>query len=477
MRFRFKLGALAFMASLAACASGGGGGSTPSPTEGMEEGTRPSENSSTQNAQLMLLQAQGQEGPQSEARYRDALTAAQASIQTEPGNPLGYFLAGQAMIGLGDYMAADTMLDRAVELYPAYSLETPSIREGAWVETYNAGIGLLQGGDPQAALTEFEKAGVIYRDRPEALLQVGSLASQLGDNGKAAEAYAGCLEIVQGPGYGEQTPETQTDWDEWEEICALNMAQAYRMDENYDRAADAYATYLEVNPESVNAATQLANALMLQAGGAGADSTMLADSAMAIYDGLLGRTNLNSREMFVVGIGLYQIDAFERAARAFARSSELNPRSRDAAYNWAQTLFLAESYDNLPTAARQLIELDPQNSNAYRLLAQGLLQTESSEVAMEVMEQMEALSFEVVDPLFQPVQGGGARLDGAVQNNTLSPGTPVTLRVHFTTADGMEAGTQDVTVNAPAAESTTDFSIDFDSTEEVVGFWYEVVAP
>ncbi|MEZ4414625.1 MAG: hypothetical protein R3E10_02645 [Gemmatimonadota bacterium] len=469
MRFRFKLGTLAVAASMAACASGGGGGgSAPQPVEGMAEGTRPSENGATQQSQLFLLQASGQEGAEAQARYQDALTSAMSSITSEPGNPLGYYLAGQAMVGLHDFVGADTMLSKAEDIYPAYTLETPAIREGAWVEMYNEGIGLLQAGDRTGALDRFEGAGTIYTGRPEALLQVGSVASQLGDNARAAEGFKACLEVVQGAGYAEQTPETQADWKEWEEICALNMAQSYRLAENYRAAADAYQAYLRVSPGNVNALTQLANAL---------NELSMSDSSTAIYESLLARTDLDAREEFIVGIGLYQLEDFGRASRAFAKSVERNPKSRDAAYNWAQTLFLAESYEDLPRAARHLRELDPQNSNAYRLLAQGLLQTESSEVAMEVMGEMEKLTFEVVDPLFQPVSGGGAQLDGDVQNNSLAPGTTITLRFHFTTVDGMDAGTQDVTVSAPAAEATTGFSARFDSDQSVIGYWYEVVAP
>jgi hypothetical protein len=137
-----------------ACASGGGGSSSgPEPVEGMPEGTRPSDNSFTQTAQLMLLQAQGAANPEEgRPRLQEALDQAMGSIESEPGNPLGYRLAAEAQIGLGDFAAADTLLVRAEELYPAYSLESPAIREAAWVNAYNDAIGMMQAGDPQGAL-------------------------------------------------------------------------------------------------------------------------------------------------------------------------------------------------------------------------------------------------------------------------------------------------------------------------------------
>ncbi len=476
MRVRFRIDALVLAAFVAGCASGGGS-SAPEPLAGMQEGTRPSDNDFTQNAQLYLLQAQGQEGTEAEARFAEALTAALGSVQAEPGNPLGYLLAGQAMIGTGDLVGADSMLARAEEIYPAYSLETPAIRESAWVEMYNDGIGLLQAGQQQEALDMFIDAGVIYDARPEAFIQVGSVASGLGQQDVAAEGFSSCLRVVQGDPPAEQTPEEAASWEEWEEICALNQAQAYRLDGDNQKAADAYASYLEVNPGSVNATTQLANSLALMASEGGPGAEAASDSAAKIYEGLMSRTDLDAREMFIVGIGLYQIEDFPRASRAFGKATEMNPKARDAAYNYAQTLFLSEDYPPLPDAARLLLELDPQSSNAHRLLAQGLLQTESSEVAMEVMAEMEALTFEVLDPVFQAVAGGGAQVTGDVQNNSLDQGTPISLRFHYVTVDGAEAGTTDVTVNAPAAESVVAFQTSFDSEMEIMGFWYEVVSP
>ena len=476
MRVRFRIDALLLAVFAAGCASGGGT-SAPEPLAGMQEGTRPSENSFTQNAQLYLLQAQGQEGPEAEARFNEALTAAMGSVESEPENPLGYLLAGQAMVGLGDLVGADSMLTRAEEIYPAYTLETPAIRENAWVEMYNEGIGLLQAGEQEEALALFEGAGVIYDARPEAFIQVGSVASGLGQQQKAAEGFGNCLRVVQGEPPAEQTPEEAASWEEWEEICALNQAQSYRLDGNNQRAADAYGAYLAVNPGNVNATTQLANSLALLSGEGGPNSEALADSAATIYEGLMGRTDLDAREMFIVGIGLYQIEDFDRASRAFGQSLELNPMARDAAYNYAQTLFLSENYPPLPDAARKLLELDPLSSNAHRLLAQGLIQTETSEIAMEVMAELEAMEFEMLDPLFQPMSGGGAQIGADIQNNSLEAGTPITLRFHYVTVDGTEAGTSEVTVNAPAPESVVAFETMLQSEMEIMGFWYELVSP
>ena len=53
----------------------------------------------------------------------------------------------------------------------------------------------------------------------------------------------------------------------------------------------------------------------------------------------------------------------------------------------------------------------------------------------------------------------------------------ITLRFHFTTGTGVEAGTKEVTVQAPAAEAEVAWSTQFSSSESVIGFWSEVVRP
>ena len=461
-----------------ACASGGGS-VTPE-----EDGYRPRDNDHTQTAQLFLLQAEQAETPDP-SRYQSALDAAQLSIQEDSLNPLGYRIAAEAYIGLGNFEEADDMLNTAVELYPPYDEELGFVRENAWVEAYNSAIGPLQAGDLRAAIEGFQRANVIFKGRPEAMLQLASLYERTEQVEESIDVYGDILTLVQGPAFAQQDSANQVAWKEQEEIAAYNQAQAYARLGRNDEAVQAYSDYLEINPGSLNVLTSLANTLMAMAQEAVADESnpdsatfrMNADSAMAIYDGLMSRTDMNARDYFVAGVGLYNLEEYSRAAEAFRRSLEGNPMSRDGAYNYAQSLFLAEQWEPLFDAGSALIELDPQNPNAYLLAGQGLLNVGEEERALEVSNQLEDLTFEVVNPTMQPIAGGGATVRGAVKNNTLDEGTPVTLRFHFTAVDGSEVGTRDVTVQAGAAESEVAFDSEVDTEDAILGYWYEVIRP
>ena len=209
--------------------------------------------------------------------------------------------------------------------------------------------------------------------------------------------------------------------------------------------------------------------------------------AQAIFDALNARTDMTARDFLAAGIALFQSEDYAGAARSFERSLTLNPNSRDAAFNMSQAAYLAadgaeegselrtEMWTLLTTAGRALVQLDPKNENAFRLLAQGLIRTGAEQEAVALLEVMQALDFEVIDIQLQPIQGGGAVLRGAVSNRTLTSGSTVRLRISFSSPTGQIIGTQDVAVVVGGAESMTDFEVEFDQEVEVNGYKYEVI--
>ncbi len=481
MKLRYAVVSAAAAALIVAgCASGGGA----APDAAGDDGFRPRDNDHTQTAQLFLLQAE-QTGTTDPSRFQSALESAQLSIAEDSTNPLGYRLAAEAYIGLGNFAAADEMLNAAVDLYPTYGQELSFVRENAWVTAYNEAIGPLQTGDIEGAIRGFEKAHVIFKGRPEAMLQLASLYDRTQQSDRAVAVYRDILGLVQGPRFAEQDSAGQESWKEQEEIAAYNLAQGLARAGRNQEAVDAYASYLEQNPGSLNVMTSLANTLMAIAREAVADTMnpdsatfrMNADSAMAIYGNLMARTDMDARDFFITGIGLYNLEEYSMAAEAFRRSTEVNPMSRDGAYNYAQSLFLAEEFEHLHQAGMALIELDPQNPNAYLLAGQGLLNTGNEDEAIEVSNQLEDLTFEVVDPTLQPIAGGGAEIRGAVKNKSLDVGTPITLRIHFTAPDGTEVGTRDMTVQAGAVDADVAWNVQMDTDADILGYWYEVIRP
>lgn len=453
-----------------ACAAGSGGGAAETATPpGVEEGVPPRDNMFTRTAALALSQAMQNADPgERQSRYQEALQATLDGVANDPGNPQSYRQAGEAYVGLNDLVGADSMWTRAEDMYPLYSFDLTPLREQQWVNQYNLAVNQIQAGNTEGAIPLLELAHTIYKGRPEAMLNLGSIHAQLANVGDAVRWYRAALDMLRGPEFDAQPVDVQATWSENEEIAAFNLAQILANAGRNEEAEVAYRTYLERSPDNVTALSNLAVVLM---------SMDRNDEAAEIYEGLLARTDLDSRDYYVTGIGLYNAENYSMAVQAFGRSYELIPESRDALYNYAQALYLAGELDELYPAAVSLIEMDPYNNNVYRLMAQGLMaQGDTAEAARILEDEMATLEFEIDGTMLQPFGGGGGIVNGELLNHSLDEGGSINIRVFFYGSDGMEVGTQDISVPVPAAEMREVFRVQFDSDQDVVAYRYEVIS-
>ncbi len=458
------------------CASGGAAGpsgSAEAPVaagERLEVGVRPRDNEHTRSAELYLTQAlSAEEEAQARTRFEQALQASLAGITADPGNPKSFYQAGQAYVGLNDFVGADSMLTRAEELHPVYELESVQWRERGWVEAYNQAITPLNEGNLERAVELFEQADALYSARPEALLQLGSLYSRMDRPEDAVEAFRKAAEMLEGT-REEQLADTAGAeiWEQHWQIATLGLGQSYMLAEMYPEAADHFGSLLAEDPGNVEIMGNLAGVLS-QLG--------QADSVQALYDNLLNRADLSERDLFNAGVGLYQIENYGKAGEAFQKAADMNPFNRDARLNLAQTYYAAEMWNELIPAAREVLKVDPRNSLVWIFLTRALSETEQTEEANAVFQEFEAIGYEVQNLRLEPGANGGAVIYGEVKNTSLEPGTTVTLRFHFGGPEGQEIGTVDVRVQAPEAEGVRAFQGELQSSQPVTGYTYEVIAP
>lgn len=461
LRFGFALSAAGVL-SLGGCASGGGGGGGGA----AEEGNPPRENSHTRSAELALTQAMALGDP---TRFDAALEAASNAIAEEPTNPLGYFQAGRAQIGLEDYAAADTLFEAALELYPAYAEDVRVERENAWIVMFNNAIEPLNAGAQEEGVRMLEMAELVFPGRrPEALINLGVSYGNMGRPEDAIDAFARALAVIRGPRRETVDSATHAGWLESEASVTFNRAQLLGQVERYDEAAAEYEAYLESNPDNVSALSSLA-AVMSQSG--------RPDSAQAIYDQLLSQSDLGPRESFNIGVGLYSAEVYDRAAEAFQAVAEVAPQNRDALYNWAQSLYEAEEWEALLPVAQDLLALDEYNSNSYQILARALINADDEQEAVRILQLGEDLAFTLEDTQLQPRSSGGGSVNGYLTNRSLEAGATVAIRVHFISDDGIVAGSADIRVTAPEPESAEPFAADLSSDESILGFYFEVLSP
>lgn len=461
-RSRFLAALLvASVPSLSGCATGGGGG-------GEEDGGAYRESEYTRNAELYLTQAELAEQLD---KFQLALDAAMTEIGNDPGNALGHFQAARAQIGLRDYVAADTLLNKALALYPAYRSDVNIYRETAWIGAFNASTG-LEMTDIEESLRLLNAAEMIFpRRRPEALMNMGVLYEQLDRRDEAIDAFGAALEIIRGPQTDEMMERDSMlarGWLDQEAYLAPNRARLLSLEERYLEAANEYDVLLARHPGNITALSQMAAALA--AGG-------MADSAQAIYDHLLTGDDMGIGDYFNVGVGLYLADDLVKAAEAFQKVVDVSPQNRDALLNLTTSLYQANEWAACAPAGRDLVDLDPYGGNNYLMLARCLSETGQEQEAGDIINAYEELAFTVASAALTPNVGGGGSVTAELTNKTLEPGTMITIVVHFNGGDGTAVGTSSLRVEAPGKDETTSFRADLTSDKKVVGYYFLIVPP
>jgi tetratricopeptide (TPR) repeat protein len=463
--------------------------------------TRPSNTMHTNSASLYFERARrtNREDEKQELLNK-ALNFALEGIKAKSDNPRAYLLAGQIHVQLGNAAAADSMFDKAEQLWPEYQKETENERLQLWIKEYNAGILAVRDNKTTEALQHFEQADAVYAKRPGARVNLAQLYARSRQPDKAIAAYKGALEIMRGPGRQGLKPDEEKQWKELEEAATFNLAQLYAMTGKNEEALAAYRDLLARDPNNAVAKSNMAVVLR---------SLNRADEAGQIYNDLLS-ADLSAPEYFNVGVGLFRSNQFEAAANAFRKALSKNPQMRDAYYNMAQALYslsseieeqksktqgdavrpiearLVSVFTELGELTAKLRTIDPANRNvialqsrAYRALgdltaADARASADLKNKTLEVLKANEALTFEVSDVSLAPA-GDDVQISGSVVNLKGKPGDTVKLRIHFLGANGAPLGSQDVSVALPEVQGATPFKATVKTTAEVLGWRYEIV--
>ncbi len=272
--------------------------------------------------------------------------------------------------------------------------------------------------------------------------------------------------MVEGTDYALADSMRVAGWDEYEIQAARFLGQVLTQAENYDEAAAAYTEFLENHPGDVTIMAQLAMVTM-----AAGDTV----SAERMYNDLLNMPNITARELYDVGVGLFQSEAYMASAQAFEKVVAVAPNHRDALFNLVTALYQAEQWERVIELGEDLRELDPHNPLAFQYSAFAYAQMGDSDTGVALQETGQNLAFTIDNTRLQPFSSGGASLSGQVTNNSLAEGTPVSLRINFVGIQGETVGSVEVTVVAGAAGMAEVFQAELDSEAEVIGFFYEVL--
>lgn len=479
----------AFLVAIAAAAMTGcaSAGAPAAADPGGQETAR------TRAATVHLVQAGLAAGEEAMASYRQAREEALLAIQETPDNPRAYLVAGQAAVGLNDWVQADTMFDRSLALNPGHADQIEAERESGWVVAYNLGAEALNSQDLDRAQEMFEAADRLYQGRPEARLGLGSLYANRGEMDLAAEAYLGALEILQRDPPEGLTEEQVGEWIQARQAATLNAAELLAQTGNFDRAAETLEAYLrDYGDELDEATTRRARTALAGFYAQAGDS----ERAEALYSEILGRGDLTYNDYFQAGIGFFNTDDYGRAAESFGRAAELNPYSRDAHLNLVQSLYsqgleleeqpasperdaqLVEIYEGIQEAGANVREMDPLNRNllgfvlrSYRSLAD-LEPSRTSELnqdAQAIVREYQEIPYEVTEISINMLNEEQARVSGTLTTLTGTAGERVQLRFELLGSTGQVVGSTTIDVTVPAQGE----SVAFEGTTAVQGGSFE----
>ncbi len=449
---------LALALLLGGCAPSGAVNMGPlvSPTGKVyEPGIPPSETRLSQTATLYLRQD----------RVDRALELALEGVEDFPENPIHYFLAGVAYARLTDYEGADSMFDVAERIYPAYEIEIEPEREAGWGQGFNAGLEAYEQGDVDETIRVWTGVARLYDLRPEAHRNLAALLASEGRFEEAIDAYAGALAgLGKRPATRLLRPEDLAAREEIRVDIEENLSELYLATERFAEAEPLLRRQLERDPENVELRAELAAALT----GMGRDA-----EAEAMYDSLLAENRLELTQIFSLGIGLFRSGRYLQAADAFRRATEIQPDSRDAWFNYANSLFAAAAWEELVEVGARLIELDPLGENSRLMTARAQLETGDRAAALASLEQVDQAPV-LVDGLQMQRSGTSVTIFGQVTGNAAEPGSPVGLRFSFYGQDGSLLGSETVRVLAPAQGETASFDVPF--ALAAIAYRYQVLS-
>jgi tetratricopeptide (TPR) repeat protein len=205
------------------------------------------------------------------------------------------------------------------------------------------------------------------------------------------------------------------------------------------------------------------------------DSAEVVERAMVAQFAKTNLDSLDTGDLMAVGVAAFNSQHYPEAETAFAKAVKRNPYGRDARYNLANTYFAMKDYPKLIEHSSKLLEQEPMNEDALRLVAQGQRLLKQDEALLKTAERLVALPFTVDVSSFQMGQTG-SKLSLEAVGRTPQDATgknlklvPMTLVVEFLDATGTVVDTKEVTV--PTLTPTTKHPIQVDAKGAGIVAW------
>jgi tetratricopeptide (TPR) repeat protein len=146
-------------------------------------------------ARLALVSTVGED--RRPAEFLAAREQARRAVDLQPENPYGYYLAGQAALGVGDFADAEQMFDQAVRICPALAQhDVDDYRASAAALAFERAGALLSAADTAGAVAGYEASLRLYPANYPADFYLGLIAFQRQDTDVAVRHWRQVIEGI-----------------------------------------------------------------------------------------------------------------------------------------------------------------------------------------------------------------------------------------------------------------------------------------
>ncbi len=285
---------------------------------------------------------------------------------TEPATPLvgprSTYGFKDDPTGTVDVLAtADTVLTILETTHPECASQASAVRQQAYVPLVNASIGALNAGNTDSAGAMAQRALMIYKKSPYVYNVLAGVAVKKTDYATAQQQYRQVIAVA---GTDTLYKKLKTGAMYNLAVVTTSLADAASGPDKKaksDSAVQLWKDYVAANPGDPNGQAGLTNAL--QSSGDSAAAGQLFSDMTA------NPQKYTDIQLFQSGVAAAKANRQSNALKLFEAGLVKNPFYNQALVYVSNEYFNAGQLDKLFPAVRRLVDVDPADSDNYRLLA------------------------------------------------------------------------------------------------------------
>jgi type IV pilus biogenesis/stability protein PilW len=269
--------------------------------------------------------------------WRNGETLWTHTLACTSDNFVGYYNLGNALLQKGQVDEAITQYQRALQIHPDYA-----------DAHHNLGTALIKEGKVDEAITQFQRALQIHPDDGEARYNLGNALLQKGQVDEAITQYQWALQIH---------PDNAD--------AQNNLGVALRQKGKVDEEIAHYQMALQINPDNADAQNNLGVAL-LQKGEV--------DEAITQFQRALQINPDSAKACINLGDALRQKGQVDAAITQYQRALQIHPDNADAQNSLGSVLLQKGQVDEAIAHFQKALQIHPDSVKACINLGNALLQ-------------------------------------------------------------------------------------------------------